>query len=187
MANAPLCDADCSCPICWPPSRTEKMLEEQFGTPLAKEAIVYPVQKKDNKPLYDALMDKANSYHPERETYQADAYARAAYKVADLEDSVFRLPDAQQRLLGVGPKTNQFIYRWIRDSHKTTEEAPQKMVDLTCHLEQEFLSLQHHIQDLVGLTKDKPVYRQVLESLDVQVGQLYNMEKAQQLLATLRK
>jgi hypothetical protein len=142
-----------------------------------------PCQNDANEPLYEALMNKAESYHPEEEIYKADAYARAAHKIADLTVSAFDLTDAQQRRLGVGPKTNQFIYQWIL----ANKEAPQKMVDLTNHLEQEFLSLQRHIQDLVKLTKDMPVYCQALESMDTLMSNLRVIEKSDQLLAAIRK
>ena len=79
-----------------------------------------PCQNEDNEPLFQALMTKVGSYHPEEEAYQAEAYARAAQNIGDLEDSVFDLTDKEQRRLGGGSKTNQFIYHWIQ----TAKESP---------------------------------------------------------------
>lgn len=72
-----------------------------------------PCYCEENQELYDILLDKADSYDPEKESYQSDAYKRAAQYIASLKCSVFTLSNDEQRRLGVGPKTNQFIYIWI--------------------------------------------------------------------------
>ena len=186
MANATPCDADCSCPICWPLSRVREVYgkpyddapawERDAAFEAAQEAFDcdnYPdaaCQNEDNEPLFEALMDKVGSYHPEEEAYQAEAYVRAAQKVADLEDSVFDLTDEQQRRLGVGPKTNEFIYKQIL----STKPPEQEM----SHLQEEFIALQKHIEDLLRLTHDKPEYYEVLSSMQGKTVQLRMMEQA---------
>jgi len=130
-----------------------------------------------NEPLCEAIMEKARSYSVD-EVYSARTYKRAAEKVASLTVSVFTLTDAQQRRLGVGPKTNQFIYLWICQKAYEAQKAQEQKKGMS-HLEEEFLGLQRHIQNLVRLTKDKPVFQPILRSLDIQVSNLLFVEKTQ--------
>lgn len=76
-----------------------------------------------NEPLCEAIMEKARSYSVD-EVYSARAYRRAAEKVASLTVSVFTLTEKQRRVLGVGPKTNWFIYNWI------VEANPESVVSI---------------------------------------------------------
>lgn len=128
-----------------------------------------PCQHEDNEQLYDDLMIKSNCYHPEEESYQAEAYARSAEKIAGLKKSVFTLTDAEQRRLGVGPKTNEFIYQRIL----STKPPEQEM----SHLQEEFIALQKHIEDLFRLTHDKPEYYKILSAMQGETVQLRMMEQ----------
>lgn len=129
-----------------------------------------PCEHEDNEPLFQALMDKVGSYHPEEESYQAEAYVRAAQKVADLTVSVFSLTDQQQQRLGVGPKTNQFIYQRILST--------KPPVEVVTPLQDEFICLQKHIQDLLRLTHDKPEYYEILSSMQGEAIRLRMKEQA---------
>ena len=201
MANATPCDADCSCPICWPLSRVREVYGKPYDDAPAWERDAafdaayeaydcdnYPdaaCEHEDNEPLFQALMDKVGSYHPEEESYQAEAYARAAEKIADLTASVFSLTDEQQRRLGVGPKTNQFIYLWIcQKAYEAQKEQEQEQG--VSDLEEEFYELQKRIQELVRMTKGKPAYGPILRSLDMEVSRLLFTEKMERM-AVARK
>ena len=111
-----------------------------------------PCQHEDNEPLFQALMVKVGSYHPEEESYQADAYYRAAEKVCDLEASVFSLKDKKQRHLGVGKKTSQFIYEWIL-SRRVHDKAPAPQ------------DLEDPIQFLINVTEDMPALREQFKTM----------------------
>jgi hypothetical protein len=67
-----------------------------------------------NEELCDAIREKMGSYTVD-EIYSMLAWKRAGVKIAALEESVFELTDEQAKCLGVGPKTNKFIYDWIYD------------------------------------------------------------------------
>ena len=192
MANATPCDADCSCPICWPESRVREVYGKPYDDAPAWERDAafdaayeaydcdnYPdaaCEHEDNEPLFQALMDKVGSYHPEEESYQAEAYVRAAQKVADLTVSVFSLTDKEQRRLGVGPKTNEFIYRRILST--------KPPVEVVTPLQEEFICLQKHIEDLLRLTHDKPEYYEVLSSMQGKTVQLRMMEQTDRYMAS---
>lgn len=76
-----------------------------------------PCENAENQPLCDVLMKKVRSYHVHH-VYRARAYRKTAEKVAALTAPASSLTDAEQRLLGVGPKTNKFVYRWIKNPEK---------------------------------------------------------------------
>lgn len=80
-----------------------------------------------NEPLCEAIMEKARSYSVD-DIYPARAYKRAAEKIASLTVSVFALTEKQRRLLGVGPRTNWFIYNWIMRA--TPESLPVVLLDV---------------------------------------------------------
>ena len=65
-----------------------------------------------NEPLCDAIREKMGSYTVD-EIYSLLAWKRAGVKIAAMKESVFDLTDAETKRLGVGPKTNHFIYEWI--------------------------------------------------------------------------
>ena len=143
-----------------------------------------PCDNEDNEELYEALMYKVYSYDPEEESYQADAFYRAAEKVGDLEDSVFSLTDKEQRRLGVGSKTNQFIYLWIcQKAYEAQKEQEQEQEQGVSDLEEEFYELQKRIQELVTMTKGKPAYGPILRSLDMEVSRLLFTEKMERMAA----
>jgi len=62
-----------------------------------------------NDDIFQAIVAKADSY-PETEPYKRKAYKRAASNVANLVVDAFLMPPNRQKTLGVGPKTNAFIY-----------------------------------------------------------------------------
>ena len=128
-----------------------------------------------NEPLCEAIMEKAGSYSVD-EAYSARAYKRAAEKVAALTVSVFSLTDAQQRRLGVGPKTNEFIYKQILGIKPPEQEMS--------HLQEEFIALQKHIEDLLRLTYDKPEYYEILSSLQGKMVELRMKEQADRYMAS---
>jgi hypothetical protein len=128
-----------------------------------------------NEQLCEIIMEKACSYSVD-EAYSARAYKRAAEKIASLPISVFTLTDAQQRRLGVGPKTNQFIYKQILGIKPPEQEMS--------HLQEEFIALQKHIEDLLRLTYDKPEYYEILSSLQGKMVELRMKEQADRYMAS---
>ena len=89
-------------------------------------------------------MKKVRSYNV-YDVYSARAYRRTAEKVAALKVPASSLADAEQRLLGVGPKTNKFVYRWIKN--------PENCLRLD-YLKDDLRWLECHIRAGIGLTKD---------------------------------
>ena len=130
-----------------------------------------PCQHEDNEPLFQALMVKVGSYHPEEESYQADAYYRAAEKVCDLEVSVFSLKDKKQRHLGVGKKTSQFIYEWIL-SRRVHDKAPaeQDLEDPIKFLIKSLINLTEDMdkeldKELINVTEDMDALREQFKTM----------------------
>ena len=80
-----------------------------------------------NEPLCDAIREKMGSYTVD-EIYSLLAWKRAGVKIAAMKESVFDLTDAETKRLGVGPKTNHFIYEWI-DDEKICQGAPARSSD----------------------------------------------------------
>jgi hypothetical protein len=80
-----------------------------------------------NEPLCEAIREKMGTYSVD-ETYSLLAWKRAGEKIAALEKSVFDLTDAETKRLGVGPKTNHFIYEWI-DDEKICQGAAARSSD----------------------------------------------------------
>jgi hypothetical protein len=65
-----------------------------------------------NEDLFRATMKKADSYSETEQgaQYRRQAYERTANNVANLVVDAFLMPPNRQKTLGVGPKTNAFIY-----------------------------------------------------------------------------
>jgi hypothetical protein len=80
-------------------------------------SIYTTVNNPFNEDLFQAIMEKANSY-PETETYRRIAYERTANNVSNLVVTAFLLPNKRQKTLGVGPKTSAFIYDHLQAKEK---------------------------------------------------------------------
>jgi hypothetical protein len=68
-----------------------------------------------NDDIFQAIVAKADSYS---DPYKRDAYKRAASNVANLVVDAFLIPPNRQKTLGVGPKTNAFIYDQLQAKEK---------------------------------------------------------------------
>ena len=66
-----------------------------------------------NKPIYQALLDKAASYPPDK-SYQAKAYRKAAESIAAYNLNLFEISEIYpDKIPGIGRHIEGFIYDFI--------------------------------------------------------------------------
>lgn len=135
-----------------------------------------PCMHTDNEELYQALMDKVHSYNPDKDFYRGQAYEHAAEKVADLTNSIFELTESQQRRLGVGKKTSQFIYDWILANKENrampSADQPKKKKKMLACLDDEIYLLERHLKFLVEHSEDQPELHKQFEAMYQQLKQI---------------